>query len=552
MKPNVAVISATRVVAAFTLLLGCALLVVAQTNNKKTPPPPAQNSAPAKAAPVRPAQAATNQQRPAQTQQRPGQPQARPGQPVQNGANRTTTAGGVANPNRATTRANNLPGPRATVKSPAPATPTHVASPKPSTPPAGVARTASGPNGSTRGYNNKGTLTHVTTRSGTEAHIGPGGRVTTIRTASGTTITHIRTGPRVVVGEHVSPGGVRYRVVNTGHDRGYVARPFQRGGHVYERRTYVVGGRTYVSVYRGYGYRGHVYYGYVPAYYYHPGFYGWAYAPWGPPVAYAWGWGGSPWYAAYGSYWTPYPVYPSAAFWLTDYVVAQNLQAAYDARSAAAADASVPQDQGDQSQAVASSAPAELSSQTKQWIADEVRAQLIADQAAAQGSGSSSLPPATQTDQAPPALDPTLKIFIVSASLDVSADGQSCALSAGDILMRMEDAPGDDDMVGVKVVSSQRSDCAGGSSQRVQVADLQEMHNHFREQMDNGLKLLADKQGKGLPAPPPGSGRNNPEGVAAEDLNVTADLKKQQDEADQAEKDIQQASSTDASSGGDN
>jgi hypothetical protein len=33
---------------------------------------------------------------------------------------------------------------------------------------------------------------------------------------------------------------------------------------------------------------------------------------------------------------------------------------------------------------------------------------------------------------------------------------------------------------------------------------------------------------------------------------VTADLKKQQDEADQAEKDIQQASSTDASSGGDN
>jgi hypothetical protein len=564
MKPNVAVNSATRVMAAFTLFLSCTLLLPAQSNKKTAPP--AQNSAPAKAAPARPAPAANAQQRPAQTQQRPGQPQARagqtqprPGQPVANSANRAATQGKTTAQGRTTTTQGRpgtpngaQPGGRATVKNSAPTTAARVASPTPAAQPKGIVRTAAGPNGSTRGYDNKGNLAHVTTRSGAEAQFGPGHQVTTIRTASGTTITRVRTGPRVVAGDRVSPGGVHYRVVNTGRDRVYVARSFSRGNRVYERRTYVVGGRTYVTVYRGYGYRGHVYYGYVPAYYYHPGFYGWAYNPWGAPVAYAWGWNASPWYGAYGYYWTPYPVYPSAAFWLTDYLVAQNLQAAYDARAAAASDPSANGGQGDSTDStVASNAPAPLTEETKRMIADEVRAQIKAEQdAAAQAPPTQGGTAAPAVDQAPPALDPSLKVFIVSTSMDVTADGQSCALSAGDILMRTEDAPGSDDMVGVKVVSSQKSDCAGGSAQRIQVADLQEMHNHFREQMDNGMKLLAEKQGKnGLPAAPAGSGRSNAEGVAAEDINVTADLKKQQEEADQAEKDVQQASSTSASSG---
>ena len=34
-------------------------------------------------------------------------------------------------------------------------------------------------------------------------------------------------------------------------------------------------------------------------------------------------------------FFAPYPVYPSAAFWLTDYVISQNLQAAYAAQQEA-------------------------------------------------------------------------------------------------------------------------------------------------------------------------------------------------------------------------
>ena len=44
---------------------------------------------------------------------------------------------------------------------------------------------------------------------------------------------------------------------------------------------------------------------------------------------------GNPWFGFYGGYFQPYPVYPSAAFWLTDYIISQDLQAAYAARQEA-------------------------------------------------------------------------------------------------------------------------------------------------------------------------------------------------------------------------
>ena len=75
---------------------------------------------------------------------------------------------------------------------------------------------------------------------------------------------------------------------------------------------------------------------YTPAFYYPPAYYGWAYNPWVVPVVYpvaAWGWGAAPWYGYYGAYFAPYPVYPSAAYWLADYLVAASLANAYAAIS---------------------------------------------------------------------------------------------------------------------------------------------------------------------------------------------------------------------------
>jgi hypothetical protein len=505
-----------------------------QSNNKKNNPAPAPKASapPATQKPVQPpAQHAPAQSGAKPSTTTPDNPNMHSNQP--NGH----LSGAPSQPNKANPKGS---GPSVPVRTPG--TSTH--------PDGGKTVTTTA--GHSLEYNKSGQLNKVVTRGGSEAHFDSQGRVSTIRTANGTTITHGPGGQRQMVTEHRDTNGhLQSRVVGMGPHGGYVEHTFQRGGHEYMRRTYVVGGRTYVNVYRGYPYRGVIYYHYIPAYYYQPVFYGWAYNPWPGPVYYNWGWYGSPWYAPYGNYFAPYPAYPSAAFWLTDYVIAENLRAAYEAGAASTAGAG---NAGD-AQAASPSQPIQnnsvtLTPEVKQMIAEEVKAQLAAEQAAAtQGSTSNAAPAAVPqqsspgTDQAPPALDPNLRVFIVATNLEVTADGQACSLTAGDVLMRTENTPDNHNAVGVSIVSSKKSDCTIGTSPRVQIADLQEMHNHFREHMDTGLKTLADNQGKnGIPSGPALNARQNPDGKAAEDLTATADLQKQQQDAEQAEKEVQQVS----------
>jgi hypothetical protein len=323
-------------------------------------------------------------------------------------------------------------------------------------------------------------------------------------------------------------------------------------------------GRTYTAVSRGYYYHGALYYHYVPAYYFPPAYYEWGYGPWGAPIAYSgWGWGDSPWYGWSGYYFAPYPVYPSAAFWLADFVIAENLKAAYEAQAAAnsaAADANAAAANADAAAANANAAAAQQGSQdgaaaltpdVKEMIAEEVKAQLAAERSAAQNASATG-PSAPQQSIAdsyrmPAALDPNRRVFIVSSSLDVSVNDQPCVLRPGDVLNRTETVPDTDNTVAVSVLKSQKSDCAAGTTPRIQVADLQEMHNHFREQMDAGLKTLADNQGKnGLPSAPAGaSPHQNADGTAAPDdpSVIAAQLQQQQQEAAQAETEVQQAAS---------
>ena len=117
--------------------------------------------------------------------------------------------------------------------------------------------------------------------------------------------------------------------------RGFIERRYNYHGHDFARRSYYWHGRQYDRFYRGYYYHGAFMNVYAPGFYYAPAFYGWAYNPWYTPVPYAWGWGGSPWFGFYGAYFTPYPVYAGPAFWLTDYLIAEQLQAAYAAQAAA-------------------------------------------------------------------------------------------------------------------------------------------------------------------------------------------------------------------------
>ncbi len=388
----------------------------------------------------------------------------------------------------------------------------------------------------------------VSLKSGGSASIRPNGKIRSID-KNGMHIEHGMHGGRTVVSEHNGA-----RIVTTGAHGGYVQRPYAvRNGHTYVSRTYVVNGHAYAHVYRSYYYGGHPYYGYYPGYYYHPGFYGWAYNPWAAPVAWGWGWGGAPWYGFYGGYFAPYPVYPSAAFWLTDYLISANLQAAYAAQAEANAAAAggggggdagnADQGGGDQSAAASNSAPVALTPEVKQAIAEEVKAQLAAEQAAsgqpaAAGGAPVPAPAATtaSTGEVPAALDPAHTTFVVASDLAVVADGQECGLTAGDVITRTSTTPDSDQKVTAIVTSTKKTDCSGGKTVAVSVDDLQEMHNHFQEQIDDGLKTLASKQGTGgLPKAPDTSTAGGEVPAPPPDTSAANALQTQQAEADQTE-----------------
>ena len=94
------------------------------------------------------------------------------------------------------------------------------------------------------------------------------------------------------------------------------------------------------------------------------------------------------------------------------------------------------------------------------------------------------------------------------------------------------------------MVSSKNGDCPVGTTARLAVDDLEEMHDNFRQKVDNGLKSLSENQGKnGIPAGPAANPRQVPEGQADPDTTVADELKKQQAAADETEKEIKDASS---------
>lgn len=332
------------------------------------------------------------------------------------------------------------------------------------------------------------------------------------------------------------------RVVGYGRGRGFTERAYlRRGGRVYVQRTYIYGGRRYAYAYRSYYYHGIGYYGYAPAFYYHPVFYGWAFNPWVSPVYYRWGWYGDPWYRGYGYYFTPYPVYPSASLWLTDYLLAENLRLAYEARANAEAAASeqaydAPPQGGGQ---------VALSPEVKQMIANEVQRQLAEERAAAaqpapgpQAQGGSSQP----LEEAPAALDPNQRVFIVASNVDLVGEAGECAVTAGDVLLRTGTAPDANNRIAVSVVSSKQGDCPSNTNSDVEVTELQEMHNQFREKLDSGLKTLADNQGKnGLPKAPDTGTTAGEVPPPTADSDADAELQNQQKNADQEEHEIQKA-----------
>ena len=363
-----------------------------------------------------------------------------------------------------------------------------------------------------------------------------------VRTRSDGRVSDIHDSRRGMDVHHGLSGGRRVSVDRPGHGRiyaergrpGYVQRGYAYRGHDFGRRAYFYHGHEYNRYYRGYGYRGLYLNVYAPGFYYGPGFYGWAYNPWAVPIAYGWGWNASPWFGFYGGYFTPYPVYASAAFWLTDYILSQDLAAAYAAHQEAG--------ETDGSQ-IAAGGPPLLSPDVKQQIADEVRNQLALENAeAAQTASGQDVDPGS-SGIARLLADGRPHVFVVGDPLDVTdTTGQECTISDGDALQLQAPPPPDATSADLLVLATKGGrECHPSSTVTVQLTDLQEMQNHMRETIDQGLQDLQAKQGTGgIPAAPPSARAKptQPEYAAVApppDPSDSATLQQQDQQADQAE-----------------
>jgi len=145
-------------------------------------------------------------------------------------------------------------------------------------------------------------------------------------------------------------------------------------------------------------------------------------------------------------------------------------------------------------------------------------------------------------------------VFVVGSALDVTDSNQAeCALSDGDVLALMGPPPPDATAADLVVLASKGgNECAKTSTVTVQVADLQEMQNHMRELIDQGLQELQSKQGKGgIPeAPPSAQGQPAPAQYAEiappADPNAGTEIQQQTQQADQAETDVTTATAQDS------
>ena len=529
-------------------LLGASSLVSAGT--KTTAPAPARPAA----APARPAAA------PARPAAAPARPAGNPGAggmraPTTNmpSANRPTTMGPSAN--RPTTMGPSANRPTTTTPS-ANGGGTHPASnvmPANGMHPGGVAPAAGNHSGMPSNPSN-----HVNAQPhnaaikmppsrGSAEHVAKSGSV--VRTRPNGKPSDVHDAKRGMDVHHGLNGNRRVSVERPGHGRmvaergrpGYVQRGYSYRGHDFGRRAYYYHGHEYNRYYRGYGYHGLYLNVYAPGVYYGPAFYGWAYAPWGRPVAYGWGFAGSPWYGYYGYYFAPYPSYPSASYWLTDYMISSDLQTAYAAHAEAGeADGAPPAGGGGQP---------ELTPDVKQQIADEVRNQLALENQEAQQT-------AQQQDVDPgssgiarvisDAARGKTHVFVVGAALDVvDASQTECMLSDGDVLALQIAPAADATSVDLVVLSSKGGqECQKQATVSIALDDLQEMQNHMRETIDRGLQELQAKQGKGGLPEAPASAQVKPtpadyaEIAPPPDPKDFADLQQQAQQADQAESEV--------------
>ena len=188
-----------------------------------------------------------------------------------------------------------------------------------------------------------------------------------------------------------------------------------------------------------------------------------------------------------------------------------------------------------------------LTPEVKQMIADEVRDQLaLENQEAGQNAQNQDVDPGS-SGIARLLSDGRPHVFVAGGNLDVTdaSSGQECVVSDGDTLQLRTAPPADATTANLVVLSSKGTpECQISLTVQVQLTDLQEMQNHMRETIDQGLQDLQSKQGTGgLPAAPPSAqGAPAPAQYAAvappPDPNVASEIAQADQQGDQAQQDV--------------
>jgi hypothetical protein len=365
-------------------------------------------------------------------------------------------------------------------------------------------------------------------------HPGPPGSTETqnrngsiVRTAADGSVIDVRNPRNGVSIHHALDGSRRIMVEQPDHSRvvipsrgiQYVQHPYVFHGHAMDHRTFVVQGQLFHQFYRPYNYGGTTLDVYATPRYYAPNFYQWATSRFNAPTNYNWGYttNSTPWFGHYHGFFTPDSSYQTPQTWLADYMLGATLFVAYTAK-------------GEASDPLPENA-APVTPQVKQMLAEEIGRQVKQEAAEAADNAKNREPQPGAGSVVQVLADRQPHVFVVSSDLDlVDPTGRRCSMSEGDVVQVTSGPKPDTGTVDAVVLASKGGvECGRAAQVQVALNDVQEMQNHMRETIDQGLATTpAGKQAQSVT---PAFAASAPPA----DANATREIQQQQEIAAAAE-----------------
>jgi len=186
-----------------------------------------------------------------------------------------------------------------------------------------------------------------------------------------------------------------------------------------------------------------------------------------------------------------------------------------------------------------------LTPDVKEEIAKEVQRQLSLENAERKAVSENAEPDPASSGVPRLLSDNNPHTFVVASNLVVTdSTGQECPITQGDVILMSGTSLADGNMVPVQVRASKDRECAKGSTVAVSLEDLQDMENHMRGTIDQGLaELQTHPAQSGLPAPPPAAAvppvqADFAAAAPAVDANVSTELTQEAHNADQIEQQV--------------